>query len=135
MPRKPKITPRQVKAIAKRLAQNVTVLEIARAVKVSRTTVERVRADYNAITLRTALRRLTPGDYLADYEYKEAERRARGVSEAWRAAILQGIADSITRKDLIEPLPDDPRVVYAPQKIDPEHDPAILLRKMHGKLP
>lgn len=130
MPRKPKITPRQVTAIAKQLAKNVPVSEIANAVKVSQTTVERVRADYNAITFRTALARLAPGDYLADIEHKHAERRARGVSKAWRDAILKGMSDSISLEDLLDPLPDDPRRVFVPHKVDPKHNPVVLLSEL-----
>src|SRR5262245_59901752 len=61
MPKKPKITSRQVRSISKRLAQKYTVEEIVKAVKVSKTTVERVRADYNAITYQSALNRVERG--------------------------------------------------------------------------
>jgi len=89
--------------------------------------VERVRADYNAITLQNELSRLAPDDSLADIEYKRAERRARGVNKVWRDAIVKGMRDSISLKDLIDPLPDDPRRVFVPHKADPQHDPVVLL--------
>jgi len=133
MPRKPKITPSQVTAIVKRLAnakrldKAASASEIAETVKVSQTTVERVRADYNAITLQNELSRLAPDDSLADIEYKRAERRARGVNKVWRDAIVKGMRDSISLKDLIDPLPDDPRRVFVPHKADPQHDSVVLL--------
>ena len=136
MPRKPKITPSQVTAIVKRLAnakrldKAAFASEIAETVKVSQTTVERVRADYNAITLQNELSRLAPDDSLADIEYKRAERRARGVNKVWRDAIVKGMRDSISLKDLIDPLPDDPRRASVLYEVDPQHAPVVLSRAL-----
>lgn len=116
MPRKPTVSPRKVQAIAKRLTQNVPPPEIAKAVKVSLSTVERVRADYRAFTYDAALARLDPGAYLEDPEYKQAERRAKGIAPAWRKAIIEGIADAITPDDLLDPAP-------VPRRQDPGGEP------------
>jgi hypothetical protein len=124
MPKKQKITPRQVKSISRMLAANEPVAKIVKAVKVSQTTVERVRADYRAVTFEAALDRLDKGDYLPDIEYKRAEIRARIVPPDVRTAIIAGIIEAKLRaEDILDEVPKDPRLAFAPQEVEPEHKP------------
>jgi hypothetical protein len=112
------------------LAQNHAVEEIAKLIRVSKTTVERVRADYNALTFKTALSKLSPGDWLDDIQYKQAEIRARGVRGNIRRAIIAGIVDARLKvTDILDPVPTDSRLALAPQDVDPEHDPVRLAKR------
>ena len=99
MPQGPKITIRQVRSISKRIALKDPVEKIAKDLKVSLSTVNRVRADYRATTYESALDRLEPDAYLADPEYKYAEIRAKGVNPQWRDAIIKGIVKGLLMHD------------------------------------
>ena len=118
------------------LTQKVDTSTIAKKTKRSKTTVEKVRADYRAITLDEALSHIEKGEYLPDIEYNIAERRARTISPNVRAAIIKGIADAIPAKGIIEPVPLDPRLAFAPQQVEPEHKPplSLTLHPKRGKL-
>ena len=83
------------------LTQKVDASTIAKKTKRSKTTVERIRADYRAITLDEAFSHIELGESLPDIEYKRAEIRARSVLPAVRAAIIRGISDAISLKDIL----------------------------------
>lgn len=131
MPKGPKITTRQVRSISRRLAMKDPAETIAKVLKISLTTVNRVRADYRAITYEVALDRLEPNEYLADPEYRHAERRAKGVSSEWRAAIIQGIVDAqLKATDILDGLTEDPRLASTILPVDPAHDPRLLYENL-----
>jgi len=120
---RPPVSDRKVRAISRMLTRKADVPTISRAVGLSQTTVERLRADYRAITLEEALSHIEKGEYLPDIEYNIAERRARTISAKVRAAILKGIVDAIPAEDIVDPVPLDPRLAFAPQQVDPDHKP------------
>ena len=72
------------------LAAKEPVPKIAKVVKVSQTTVERVRPEYRAVTFEAALDRLEKDDVLPEIEYKRADRRAREVDTYGVPPICEG---------------------------------------------
>ena len=124
---RPPVTPKKVRTIAKMLTQKVDLATISRTTKLSLTTVVRKRADYRAITLDEALSHIEEGEYLPDIEYHDAEERARRIPEKVRAAIIQGIVDAIPVTDILDPVPLDPRLAFAPQQVEPDHKPPSRL--------
>jgi len=112
------------------LAQKVDISTIAKKTKRSKETVEGLRADYRAITLEEALSHIETGEYLPDIEYKDAEIRASKVLPEVRTAILKGIMDAKLRaQDILDKVPEDPHLAFAPQKIEPEHAPVLVHRQ------
>lgn len=103
------------------LTQKVDTSTIAKRVKRSKTTIEKVRADYRAITLDEALSHIEKGEVLPDIEYKDAEERARKIPAKVRTAIIRGIVDTISAEDIVDPVPLDPCIAFAPQPVEPEH--------------
>ena len=134
MPRRPKITARQVRLISKKIALKEPVEKIKNALKISLSTINRVRADYRALTYEAALECLEHGEYLTDPEYKQALIKERGVSKQWRSAIIQGIVDAkLKATDILDNPPNDPRLAFAPQIVDPQHNPSTLLGEINRR--
>jgi hypothetical protein len=136
MPKNTKTSLEQVRAISRMLTQKVDTSIIAKEIKRSKTTVEKVRAHYRAITLDEALSHIEKRDYLPDIEYHDAEERARRISAEVRTAIIKGMADAIHLKDIVDPVPLDPRLAFAPQQVESEHQPPLSLapHPKRGKL-
>ncbi len=127
---RPAVPSAKISTIARLLTRKASMAAIMKAVGLSKSTVNRVRADYNAVTYETALRRVgIEGEMLRDREYRVAETRARKVPPRVRTAIIQGIANAIKLKDLLAPAPSDPHHMYAPQVVEPEHAPVLLRGK------
>jgi hypothetical protein len=108
---RPSVPFNKVKAVARMLAQadrlnqKPEIATIAKKTKLSPTTVQRIRADYRALTLDEAKSHIEIGESLPDVEYKRAERRARTVSKRVHEAIVEGIAEAIQLEDLVDSAP------------------------------
>ena len=91
---------------------------------VSKTTADRIRTDYRALTLTIPdSLRMEDGD-VRDKEWKAALRRARGIRPEWREPIILGMVDAISFDDLVDPI--DPANPFAPQQVDPRHKPNLV---------
>jgi hypothetical protein len=123
MPKNTKTSLKQIRAISRMLTQKFDVPTIAMKTKRSKTTVDRVRADYRVITLDEAKSHIEKGEYLPDIEFNIAERRAKTIPADVRTAIIQGIVDAIPLEAIVDPVPLDPRLAFAPQQVEPEHKP------------
>lgn len=98
---RPSISSKQVSAVTEMLVREVPVKQIAKETRLSKSTIDRVRADYNALTLRTALQKVEVGERLPDIELHDAQKRAGNVSKQRRKAIVEGIARTISSKNLL----------------------------------
>ncbi len=98
---RPSVSPETVSTVTEMLVQGKTVAEISRQVKASKSTIDRIRADYNALTWKTALKKVEVGEMLPAIEASEAEERALKVSQERRTAIFEGIARAIPLKSLL----------------------------------
>ena len=127
MPKNKKTSLKQYRAISKLLTQKVDVSIIAKKTKRSKATVEHVRADYRAITLDEPLSHIDKGEVLPDIEHHDAEERVRRIPPMVRTAIIKWIADTIVVEDIVDPVPLDPRLAFAPQQVEPEHKPPLRL--------
>lgn len=98
---RPSVASSKVTAITKMLVEKVPVPKIAQVIGVSKSVVDRVGADYRAITWETALNKVDIGEELPEIEAKDAERRAMKVQKDRRVAILDGIASAIPLTKLL----------------------------------
>jgi hypothetical protein len=44
-----------------------------------------------------------------------------------RTAIIKGMVDTIALEDIVDPVPLDSRLAFAPQQVEPEHKPPSRL--------
>ena len=122
---RPQVLPAMVRGIAKMLAEGDDIPKIRKTFPgVSKTTVDRVRADSRALACFIPDgHRMANGD-VRDREWKTAQRRAKGIRPEWREAIILGWSDAITLNNLIDPI--DPADPFAPQPVDPRHAPDVV---------
>jgi hypothetical protein len=98
---RPSVSSEQVSAVTEMLVRKVPVKQIARETRLSKSTIDRIRADYNAVTWESARRKVDVGEMIPDIEADEAEDRERKVSKHRRAAIIEGMARAIPLKDIL----------------------------------
>lgn len=110
------------------LAEGVDIATIRKTFPISKTTADRIRADYRALTLTiTDSHRMEDG-HVRDREWKAAIRRARGIRPEWRESIILGMADTMLLDDLVDPI--DPANPFAPQQVDPRHKPDLVRSRL-----
>lgn len=138
---RPGVSSTKVTAIAKMLSKKATHARIAKVVGVSKTTVDRVSKLWNAMAWQgkdtTDLSDLCK---LPEGELSEARKKilqelevaftkaSEKVPKVLRAAIIKGVvAARLRAKDILDPVPLDPRLAFAPQQVEPEHKPPSRL--------
>ena len=99
---RPSISLEQVRTVTEMLVRKVPVKQIAGETRLSKSTIDRVQADYNALTFKTALQKVEVGEMLPDIEARDAQKRAGKISKQRRKAIMEGIARAISPKDLYQ---------------------------------
>ena len=110
---RPQVLPATVRGIAKMLAKGFDIPTIRETFpSVSKTTADRIRTDYRALSLTIPDGHRMEDGYVRNKEWKAALRRARGIRPEWREPIILGIADTILFDDLIDPI--DPANPFAP---------------------
>ncbi len=125
---RPQVPLATVQGIAKMLAEGVDIATIRKTFPISKTTADRIRADYRALTLTiTDSHRMEDG-HVRDREWKAAIRRARGIRPEWRESIILGMADTMLLDDLVDPI--DPANPFAPQQVDPRHKPDLVRSRL-----
>lgn len=100
-PGRPSVSTKKVKEITTMLVQQEAIPKIVKTVRVSKSVIERVRADLHAIDWSTALSKIDIGEELPAIEDKDAEIRASKIPKARRKAIIQGIADAIQIREIL----------------------------------
>lgn len=123
---RPQVHPEMVRAIVKMLVEGTDISSIMKTLTVRKTTVERIRSDSHALalTIRDS-ERMADGD-VREAEWRTAIKRAHGVRPEWRKAIIRGWYEAIPLNDIVDPI--DPTHPFAPQRVDPLHDPVLLIR-------
>jgi len=138
---RPGVSSIKVTAIVKMLSKKTTHARIAKAVGVSKTTVDRMSKLWNAMAWQSN----DTTDFidlckLPEGKLSEARKRilqklelaftkaSEKVPKDKRAAIIKGVvAARLRAKDILDPVPLDPRLAFAPQQVEPEHKPPSRL--------
>lgn len=87
------------------LVQGVAVQAISKQTQVSQSTINRIRADYNALRWETARQKVERGELIPDIEASDAQARELKISPDRRAAICEGIAEAIRLEDILPSYP------------------------------
>ena len=125
---RPQVPFATVRGIARLLTEGSDLSVIKERFPVSKTTLDRIRTDYRALTFTIPEgHRMDDGD-VREKEWRMAVRRAQGIRPEWRAAIILGLSDYITSDMLIDPI--DLANPFAPQQVDPLHKPDLIRGKL-----
>lgn len=99
---RPAVSLKKIRTISRLLTRKASVPEIVKSVGLSKTTVDRVRADYNAVLMVRAYGSVDIGESVPDIEWRQGERRAKMIKTDVYKAIIQGIADASKPKDILD---------------------------------
>lgn len=103
---RPSTSSEQVSTVTEMLVRNVSVKQISTETRLSKSTIDRIRADYNAVAWESARRKVDVGQMIPDIEATDAKERLLKVPKHRRVAIIEGMARAIPLSDLL-PDPKD----------------------------
>lgn len=138
---RPRVASKKITAVIEKiLSKKATHARIAKEVGVSKTTVDRVSKWWNAMAWQgkdtTDLSDLSNlPEELSDARKKMLQKLTAAFTKAsenvpkdMRPAIIKGVvAARLREKEIIDPVPLDPRLAFAPQQVEPEHKPPSRL--------
>jgi hypothetical protein len=117
-----------VRGIAKMLGKKASIPDILKSFDVSKTTIDRVRTEYRALTCNVPESWRDEDGGVRKDQWKKILRRARNIDPPeWADPIILGLCDAIAEGGAGEILdPIDPANPFAPLPVDPDHKPELV---------